>query len=177
MALRHFILCIWSAFLPCCTLAQNTDSLVRIHSPVKASLLSAALPGAGQFYNRKYWKVPVIYAAFGGLGYLAKWNDNRYRTYRNAYRLRIDGDPSTTDDFTNLYSDNDLKLLRDYYRRNRDLTLIFTGLVYVLNIVDASVDAHLFYFDISDNLSLHIAPSLSPYQPAPSAGIFFGLKF
>ncbi len=164
-------------FFPFCSYAQNTDSLARSHSPVKASLYSALLPGAGQVYNRKFWKVPVIYAAFAGLGYLAKWNDDRYDTYRTAYRFRVDGNPETVDGFTEVYSDNDLKLLRDYYRRNRDLSLIFAGLVYVLNIVDASVDAHLFYFDVSDNLSFNIAPEVYPDRHHPSAGICLKLKF
>lgn len=164
-------------FLPLCSNAQNTDSLVRSHSPVRASVYSAILPGAGQIYNRKYWKVPVIYAAFAGLGYLAKWNDDRYDTYRTAYRFRVDGNPETVDGFTEVYSDNDLKLLRDYYRRNRDLSLIFAGLVYVLNIVDASVDAHLFYFDVSDNLSLNISPSVIPYRRSALTGINLGFKF
>ncbi len=164
-------------FFPHCSNAQNTDSLVRSHSPAKASVYSAILPGAGQVYNRKYWKVPVIYAAFAGLGYLAKWNDDRYDTYRTAYRFRVDGNPETVDGFTEVYSDNDLKLLRDYYRRNRDLSLIFAGLVYVLNIVDASVDAHLFYFDVSDNLSLNITPSVIPYERSTLTGIHLGFKF
>lgn len=163
--------------LPISSYSQNTDSLVRSHSPVKATVYSALLPGAGQVYNRKYWKVPVIYAAFAGLGYLAKWNDDRYDTYRTAYRYRIDGNPETIDNFTDVYSDTDLKLLRDYYRRNRDLSLIFAGLVYVLNIVDASVDAHLFYFDVSDNLSMNITPSVVPYNKTTLTGVNLSLKF
>lgn len=164
-------------FFPINAPAQNTDSLIRSHSPVKATLLSAVLPGAGQVYNRKYWKVPVIYAAFTGLGYLAKWNDDRYDTFRSAYQFRVDGNPETVDNYTDVYSDNDLKLLRDYYRRNRDLSLIFTGLIYVLNIVDASVDAHLFYFDVSDNLSMNITPAILPYNRTALTGIQLGLKF
>lgn len=179
MAFRQSTLLFCAVILsfPFYSYSQNIDSLVRSHSPAKASLLSAALPGAGQVYNRKYWKVPVIYAAFAGLGYLAKWNDNRYDTYRTAYRFRVDGNPETVDNYTEIYSDNDLKLLRDYYRRNRDLSLIFAGLVYVLNIVDASVDAHLFYFDVSDNLSMNISPGIMPYHRTSLTGINIGLKF
>ncbi len=154
---------------------QSSDSLVKLHSPIKASLFSAILPGAGQVYNRKYWKIPVIYGAFAGLGYLAKWNNERYQIYRKAYRFRIDGNPLTTDEFEGRYSDSDLKLIRDYYRRNRDLSLIFATLVYVLNIVDASVDAHLFYFDVSDNLSMQLTPVCMPSTTVPLAG--FSLQF
>jgi hypothetical protein len=155
---------------------QSSDSLARLHSPVKASLFSAILPGAGQVYNRKYWKVPVIYGAFAGLGYLAVWNNERYQLYRKAYRFRIDGNPLTVDEFEGRYSDGDLKLIRDYYRRNRDLSLIFTSLVYVLNIVDASVDAHLFYFDVGDNLSLQLMPGCQPATTTSLAGITIQLK-
>jgi hypothetical protein len=179
MAFRHIALLLVAIilFLPVPSFSQPADSLLTRHSPAKASLLSAVLPGAGQVYNRKYWKVPVIYAAFAGLGYLAKWNHDRYDTFRSAYRFRVDGNPETTDDFTDLYSENDLKLLRDYYRRNRDLSLIFAGLVYVLNIVDASVDAHLFHFDVSDNLSMNLTPTVVPFAPKPLTGINLGFKF
>jgi len=132
------------------------DSIERAHSPAKATVFSALLPGAGQFYNRKYWKIPVIYGAFAGLGYLIKFNNDRFQTYRDAFVLRTDGDPLTVDEFEGRYSESDLTTLKDFYRRNRDLSFIFAGLIYVLNIVDASVDAHLFYFDVSDDLSLRI---------------------
>jgi len=153
------------------------DSVLR-HSPVKATLLSTVLPGAGQFYNRKYWKIPVIYGAFAGLGYLVKFNNDRFQTYRSAYIQRSDGDPATVDPFVDRYSDDDLKVLRDFYRRNRDLSYIFAGLVYVLNIVDASVDAHLYYFDISDDLSLRHDPVIRP-GPAdePTATLQWTLTF
>jgi hypothetical protein len=152
---------------PLPAVAQPADSV--IHSPVKATLLSLALPGAGQFYNKKYWKIPVIYGAFAGLGYLVKFNDDRFQTYRKAYVLRVDGHTETVDEFVDRYSDADLKTLRDFYRRNRDLSYIFAGLVYVLNIVDAGVDAHLYYFDVSDDLSLRFDPVLQPLPGGPHA--------
>jgi hypothetical protein len=158
--------------------AQEPPADSVAHSPVKATLLSMALPGAGQFYNRKYWKIPVIYGAFAGLGYLVKFNDDRFQTYRKAYILRIDGKPETVDDFVDRYSDADLKTLRDFYRRNRDLSYIFAGLVYVLNIVDASVDAHLYYFDVSDDLSLRLDPVWQPLPGGPQApGMQLTLRF
>ncbi len=158
--------------------AQSADSLAMSHSPVKASLLSTALPGAGQFYNKKYWKIPVIYGAFAGLGYLVRFNHDRFSTYREAYILRTDGDANTVDGFTDRYSDSDLQALRDFYRRNRDLSLIFAGLVYVLNIVDASVDAHLYYFDVSDDLSMRVDPAIIPSSTgALSASLLVTLNF
>jgi hypothetical protein len=156
----------------------KTDSAVLKHSPTKATLLSMAFPGAGQFYNKKYWKIPVIYAGFAGMGYLIHFNDTRYQGYKKAYILRLDGDSTTVDDYANIYSDDDLKTLKDFYRRNRDLSIIVTGLIYILNIIDADVDAHLFYFDVSDDLSLHIQPSInSNYQSQFSAGLSLTFNF
>ncbi len=130
------------------------------HSPRKAALLSTILPGAGQVYNKKYWKVPVIYAGAAGLAYSFQFNQSRYVKYRDAYKFRIDGDATTTDDYIGLYSDDNLNTLQKYYHRYRDLTVIGFVALYALNIIDASVDAHLFTFDVSDNLSMKIEPTL-----------------
>jgi len=145
------------------------------------------IPGLGQIYNKKYWKVPVIYAGFGALAYLVKFNGSRFMKYINAYGDFVDNDTLTTSYLTiinekeydereiakELYPDtydpsqydwfkNTLELNKNYYRRNRDLSYIGMGLWYILNIVDASVDAHLFDYDISDDLTLHIEPELFP---------------
>ena len=110
--------------------------------------MSALFPGLGQAYNKKYWKMPVIYAGFGGLGYAIGTTHTKYIIYRDAYIKRVDGDSTTIDDFQ-LYSSDNLFTLQDYYRRNRDLFIIGTAALYVLNIIDASVDAHLFSFNVS----------------------------
>lgn len=133
-----------------------------IHSPQKAALLSAVLPGAGQVYNKKYWKVPVIYAGAGALAYSFSYNQKKYIKYRNAYKYRIDGDAATVDEFEGKYSEDNLNTLQKYYHRYRDLTVIGMAVLYVLNIVDASVDAHLFSFDVSDNISMNIQPVVAP---------------
>lgn len=140
---------------------EKTDTLTVIrkkHTPAKAALLSAALPGMGQAYNKKYWKIPIIYAGFAGLGYWIGHNTKNYKTFREAYRLRIDDDSLTIDRFTEQYSSGDLKILKDFYKRNLDLSVILTIVWYSLNIIDAAVDAHLFEFDVSDNLSMRIEP-------------------
>lgn len=137
-----------------------TDSLSKIHSPRKASIYSAVLPGAGQAYNKKYWKIPVIYAGFGVLGYFVKTNNDEYKIYKNAYKFRLDGDESTVDQFVGIYADQDLVTLKNFYRRNRDLSIIGMSVLYILNIIDASVDAHLFHFNVSDDLTLQVEPSL-----------------
>ena len=103
-------------------------------------------------------------------------NNEDYIIYKDAYKYRLDGDESTTDDFVGIYSDEDLVTLKNFYRRNRDLSVIGMSLLYVLNIIDASVDAHLFYFNVSDELSLNITPGYMPGKfagPALSLNIHF----
>ena len=144
------------------------------HSPKKASIYSAILPGLGQAYNKKYWKIPLVYGGFGALGYFIGWNNKNYITSQRAYVDLTDKDPAT-DSYMKLkqiiyYDLNDasdvatlkqgLLSSQDYYRRNRDLLIIVTVAFYGLNIIDASVDAHFFDFDISDDLTLHLQPSL-----------------
>ena len=140
---------------------QSQKTEVLKHSPKKAALLSTILPGAGQFYNRKYWKPPVFYAAFAGLGYLIVYNNDRYQMYKQAYIYSTDGDANTINPYSSKYSDDNLLTLKNAYQRSRDLCIIGTAAVYVLNIVDAAVDAHMFTYDVSDNLSLRTTPSFN----------------
>jgi hypothetical protein len=131
-----------------------------LHSPKKAAIYSACLPGLGQAYNKKYWKIPIIYAGLGGLAYGAAWNHKYWKQYHNALLIRYDDDPATIDEFDGEYSDNDLVTLKNYYSRYRDLCIIGMAAVYTLNILDAAVDAHLFYFDVGPNLSMRIEPQI-----------------
>lgn len=150
------------------------------HSPFKATIMSTALPGLGQVYNGKWWKVPIIYGGFGGLIYSSVFNDLKFQTYRNAYLIRVDEDPDTSDEFEGVYSDANLRELIDFYQRNRDISLIFTGVLYALNIIDASVDAHLKDFDVSDDLSMKIRPTIQSVgpslMPTPALAVTFRLK-
>jgi hypothetical protein len=132
---------------------------VVLHSPKKASLYSTMCPGLGQAYNKKYWKIPVLYAGFAGFGYLIYNNQKDYIRYRTAYRQRLDGDPATIDEFayTIKSADQLLGAVRTLHRW-RDLSIFGTAMLYLMNIVDASVDAHLFSFDVSDDLSLNYQP-------------------
>ncbi|MEE2700087.1 MAG: DUF5683 domain-containing protein [Bacteroidota bacterium] len=127
-------------------------------SPKKAALLSLSLPGLGQVYNKKYWKIPIIYAGLIASAYYINDNHNSYKEYKEAYLIRIDSDPTTTDEYVGQYSSSDLIVLKDFYRRNREISILCCIGVYILNVVDASVDAHLFDYDISDNISLHLSP-------------------
>ncbi len=150
------------------------DTQEHVHSPHKATIYSALLPGLGQAYNKKYWKIPLVYAGFGTMGYFMGWNNDRYKIMRNAYSDLTDGDPNTTRyldlDAAKYYDlDNDternnfataLSKQQDYYRRNRDLLIICTVGFYGLNIIDASVDAHFFDFDMSEDLTMNWQPTM-----------------
>ncbi len=129
----------------------------KIKSAKKSSFLSAVLPGAGQVYNKKYWKVPVIYASLASGIYFIYENQSKLNNYTDAYVNRSNG---SIDKYIDIYNDSQLMTIIDYYERNRDLSYIVTAIIYLLNIVDASVDAHLFDFDISEDLSLKTAPKI-----------------
>lgn len=168
---------------------EPTDSVspvVKKHSPKKASIYSAVLPGLGQIYNRKYWKVPIVYAGFGTLAYFVVYNGNRLKKYTQAYLdftdtltvtdsyLDLIGpnlDPATFDPILHPGSynpslaesfENLLKNNRDYFRRYRDLSYIGLAAWYVLNIIDASVDAHMYDFDVGEDLVLRVEPAWQP---------------
>lgn len=143
----------------------NNDTIVvdssKLHSPKIATIMSTCLPGLGQVYNKKYWKVPIIYAGFAAAGYGIVYYGENYKKYHNAYIYRIDGDSTTIDKFPSILTEN-LIVYKDFYRRNRDLCYIVGVLWYVINILDASVDAHLFYFNINEDLSLNVKPTNVP---------------
>ncbi len=126
----------------------------------KATTLSTILPGAGQIYNKSYWKVPFVMGGFATMAYVIDWNNRGYKRFGTAYDLVIDGDDTTTDEFDGRYSAEFLRNLRDSYRRNRDLCIILTAGLYLLNIIDAHVDSQLKDYDISDDLSMELQPSL-----------------
>ena len=149
-------------------------------NPTRAVIYSAIFPGLGQIYNRKYWKLPIVYGGFMGFIYAVTWNNKNYRDYSDAYLHIMTDDvnsPSTwhqswqnfvprnrdpKDYITNTNFRNNLKSGKDYYRRYRDLSIILTVAWYFLCMADAYVDAQLFDFDISPDLSMHLAPSLAP---------------
>ena len=156
----------------------------KMHSAHKATLYSMILPGLGQGYNKKYWKIPIIYAGFGVFAYFITFNNNEYKKWREAYIYAIenpDGDVPPINDYYEKYGydSNILREQKDYYRRNRDLSYILAGLWYLLNVVDAAVDAHLMTWDVDEDLSIRIEPEF--YQPVygfkPGGGIRLSLKF
>ncbi|MBT5354447.1 MAG: hypothetical protein HOL56_05065, partial [Flavobacteriales bacterium] len=139
-----------------CTLISLSISSQKIQkdkSPKKAAIYSAVIPGAGQIYTKKYWKVPIIYGGLVTSAYFINDNNNQYKEYREAALLSYE----TGEDQLG-YTYSELITLKDHYKRNREISYFsFVG-VYILNIIDASVNAHLFHFDVSDDISLNIRP-------------------
>lgn len=152
----------------------------KVLSPKKASIYAALFPGLGQVYNGKYWKLPIVYGGYVGLIYVLGWNNNNYNDYFDAYQTiskyqtvsqmseadkaylndmfkipywDLNANPSHFDSFK-----SQLKSGKDYYRRNRDLSVIAIAAMHVLSIIDASVDANLADFDINENLSMRVEP-------------------
>ena len=159
------------------SITKKKDSIpVITHSPKKATIMSACLPGLGQFYNKKYWKIPIIYVGEAVVAYAVVFNSHYYKLLKLAYQYRTDGDSTTIDNYPN-YSTDGLQTLRDYYRRNMELSYIIGGAIYILNIIDADVDAHLYHFDVNDNLTMNIDPIFVPSQNHSFAGLSFSLTF
>ena len=162
-------------------------------SPVnKATTLAMICPGAGQIYNKSYWRVPIVVGGFATTIYCIDWNNRGYQRFKKAYRLKADYDANpelypngSQDEFGGRYNTSFLKNLRNSYRRNRDLCIILTAGLYILQIVDAHVDAHLRTYDISKDLSVSLTPvigysynRMSPYSGGGSTlGMNLSLTF
>lgn len=168
---------------------------IRLTRPGKATLLAALLPGAGQIYNRRWWKLPLVYGALGGTIYGEIFYQQRYRQFADAYNKLID--PTAINPDTGVrYQIGDAALGPQartfrtvdaintgvvFYRGYRDIFYLYIGIAYSLQIVDALVDAHLQDFDVSDDLSLHWQPQLLPTPGQPGAlptnpGVLFALR-
>jgi hypothetical protein len=150
----------------------------------RATTLSTICPGAGQLYNKSYWRVPIVIGGFATTIYCVDWNNRGYQRFKKAYRLRFDYDEhpelypnGSQDEFNGRYASSFLKNLRNSYRRNRDLCIILTAGIYILQIVDAHVDAHLRDYDISDDLSVEVTPMINyAYQPGLGTTATMGMN-
>ena len=188
---------------------QSADSASRVKgkeidlkpfkpNPTKAVILSAILPGLGQIYNKAYWKLPIVYGGFMGCIYAITWNNKNYKDYSTAYKDIMydaaknlenpDAWSKSWQDLTSMAPEDAInnsnfkdqwKRQKDDFRRYRDLSIIITVGVYALSIVDAYVDAQLFDFDISPDLSLHLEPVVSPKTSVTprTYGLNCSLKF
>ncbi len=142
-------------------------------APSKAAFYSAVLPGLGQAYNKKYWKIPIVYGAIGTSLYFYISNNKKYHKYRDAYKQRLAGEK---DEFGYL-DDNRLIQAQRFYQRNRDLSLLVTVGFYILNIVDANVDAHLLQFNVSDKLSFQPDVYQNDINYKTNVGLTLNYKF
>jgi hypothetical protein len=150
--------------------ATNDTIGPRKHSPKTATLLSVFIPGAGQIYNRKnwWWKVPIIYGGGAALVYGAIYYQNNYEAFRDAYQFTQQYPDQAFEDprFAKYTDDATIRQIRDNYKQARDQCVIGLGLLYALQILDASVEAHLLDFNVNENLSLNVQPQLYLSGPA-----------
>lgn len=165
------------------TLSVEANDIIEIDTlenrPNTAALYSAALPGLGQAYNNKYWKIPIIYGSGLVIGYFMSYNHKLYKQYRDGLIAIIDEDDRTEPvPFIPRAEVKDYQRQVDYWRRNRDLLVVATALFYVLNIVDAHVDAHLELFTVDDDISLNLEPSFDQTAMQTSLiGLSLKLRF
>ena len=167
------------------------DAVINFDSPEvtkvnRATTLSTIFPGAGQVYNKSYWRVPIIIGGMASTIYTIDWNNRGYQRFRTAYSLKVDYEKNpekypngAADEFHGAYSSTFLKNLKNSYRRNRDMCILLTAGVYLLQIMDAHVDSHLQDFDISDDLSMNLEPyfGYSSVGTQPVYGVNMSVNF
>lgn len=143
------------------TEVHATDSALRKkHNPTVATCL-ALIPGAGQIYNKKYWKLPIVYVSLGVSSYFVYHFATQMTSYKNEFIYRRDGITDKLNPEYAYYTDENVLALRSQYRRYMEIAIGVTAILYLLNILDACVDAHLYYFDISDDLSMNVVPKIN----------------
>lgn len=159
--------------------------------PMRAVWLSALFPGLGQIYNRRYWKLPIVVGGYVGLFYATTWNSNMLADYQRAYLDIMDSDPTTNsymDFFSSAYKEEDidkewltsvLKQRKDYYRQYRDLCIICMIGLYAVCMIDAYVDAQLYHFDVSPDISMQWQPAVIPTgrSALPAVGVQCAITF
>ncbi|SHG42683.1 DUF5683 domain-containing protein [Winogradskyella jejuensis] len=148
--------------------------------PSKAAFYSAILPGLGQAYNKKYWKIPIVLGGITGGILVYDFNNKQYNRYRDAFKRRLAG--FTDDEFfgtgaTPFISDDALIRAQRQFRRNRDIAMLITVGIYVLNIIDANVDAHLLQFNVDENLAMRPHFQYNPMENSSDLGVTVNFKF
>lgn len=168
--------------------ATVTKKKINPLAPSKAAFYSAVIPGLGQIYNKRYWKVPIVYAAIGTGIYAYVFNDGEYNRFRNAFKRRRAG--FFDDEFYDInnsgivpgspdLSDSALQDAQERFQRDRDLALLITIGLYALNVIDANVDAHLKQFNVDEDLALEVRPYLEyhPITTDPNYGLAVTIRF
>ena len=163
---------------------ESSSKVLKSKNPALATTLSAVIPGAGQIYNQKYWKLPIIYGGFATLIYFTSSNHKEYVKFRDAYELKMQAGGETINPPYPGVPAESLQRERERWRRYRDLNIIGMGLLYIINVIDANVDANLFDYDVSEDLTLKICPEIeyigkAPIitQQTPFYGVGFSIKF
>jgi hypothetical protein len=151
---------------------------VRTHSPKTATWL-ALVPGAGQIYNKKYWKLPIVYGGLGATSYLIYYYQKETSIYQKEYRARRKEETENLNPELAHLSDDKVFDNRNINRRNMEICVAASAVVYALSIIDACVDAHLYYYDVSDNLAMAVRPKLiyNPVSGVPTPSLALILKF
>lgn len=144
-------------------------------APSRAAFYSAVLPGLGQAYNKKYWKIPIVYAALGTGIYFYTTNNKDYKKVRNAYKRRLAG--FEDDEFQGRLTDDGLRAAQKTLRRNKELSLLITVGLYALNIIDANVDAHLLQYNVDDNLTLKPHYKIDDFDRTSRVGLTMNFQF
>ena len=159
---------------------KTSQGIYNPLSPSKAAFYSAIFPGMGQIYNRKYWKAPIVWGALAIPTYYYQLNNSEYKRYRRAYKLRKNGlqDEFTLDDGSTPVSLETIETAQKQLRENRDMSLLTGVILYVLQIVEASVNAHLIQFNTDDNLSFKPALIMDPINiETPTVGLTIKYNF
>lgn len=158
--------------------SKSDSAKVSTHSPTTAMLLSI-IPGGGQIYNKKYWKLPIVYSTIGASSYMVYYFAKDMITYKNEFIYRRDGKTELLNPKLEDYSSENILAMKQTAQRNMEIAIAVTAILYTLNIIDAMVDAHLFYFDVSDDLSLKFSPAMLPSYASnkPSYGLGINIKF
>ena len=154
----------------------KTSDTVKTHSPRKATIRSAIVPGWGQAYNKKYWKIPIVYGALGTAAGFFIFNVKEYTDARNAYRYKVDTFPANDILIKPKFRPVDPEGIRQYrngVRQNVDYSVLVFLILWGLNVVDATVDGHLKAFEVSENLSMQIKPSFIPQTKQATVGLIF----
>lgn len=136
------------------TTKKEVKDSINPLAPSKAAFYSAIFPGLGQAYNKKYWKIPIVFAAVGTGIYFIIDNNAKYNSYRNEYKARLLGTNDQNDPNFGRLSTESVIRGQKFYQKNRDLSILITAGLYILNIIDANVDAHLLQYNVSDELTL-----------------------